>query len=104
MMASSVRALKYVKTAPRRPPQKPASKPTSVSRVRSGPRFGLPSWPGVKPERPPSAAIGFQVRVASKAPGALPASPTAARNLKVSMRLDGQNDSSESTYDMLSFG
>ena len=81
-----------------------ASNPASISRVRSGPRFGLPSCPGVNAASPPSAAIGFHVRVASKAPGALPASPTAPRNLNVSMMDVGQKDSSDSTYEKLTFG
>ena len=51
-----------------------------------------------------SPAIGFHVRVASKAPGALPASPNAARSLNVSHLLLGQNPCSESTYETPTLG
>src|SRR5205085_10827584 len=80
------------------------SKPTSISRVRSGPRLGLPNCEGVTAGLPSSAATGSHVLVASNAPGALPDSPIAARSLNVGRNRVGQKLSSDTTYARLSFG
>jgi hypothetical protein len=48
--------------------------------------------------------MGDHVRTASNAPGALPASPTAARSFSVSHRSDGQKVWSDSTYETPNFG
>src|SRR5689334_3348954 len=87
----------------RRPANTLASKPTSYSRVRSGPRFGSPTVAGVNAGFPSFAATGDQLRTASNAPGALPASPMAARSLKLSAHL-GHQSMSERMYEALILG
>src|SRR5436190_702053 len=79
-----------VRSRASRPASALDSRPSSISRVRSGPRFALPIWFGVIPGFPSSPAMGDQERTASKAPGAFPASPIAARSLSVSHLDDGQ--------------
>ncbi len=93
-----------MKSTPSRPSNALVSKPTSYSRVRSGPSSGLPSWLGVTAGCPSSAAIGSHVLTASNAPGAFPDSPTAARSFSVSHVSTGQKSWSERTYDALSLG
>ena len=56
------------------------SKPASISEVVSGPISALPTLLGRKAGTPPQPSAA-KVRTASKAPGARPAWPHAARSL-----------------------
>src|SRR5689334_3039209 len=75
------------------------SRPSSSSRVRSGPRSALPTWLGVTAGLPSSPLVGSHVLTASNAPGALDDSPSAPRSLSVSHHDDGNHAWSESTYE-----
>src|SRR5690606_38681775 len=100
--ASEVTALNQVKSRATRSPRKEASKPSSVSAVVSGPRSGLPTFAGVKPGAPPHPT-GDQGRTTSKAPGARPACPYAARSLS-EPRASLQKGSSDTTHEPLTLG
>jgi len=86
-------------------PNAAASKPSSISLVRSGPRSGLPTLSGKNAGCPPHPVpVAFShVRTASNAPGARPDWPHAARNF-ISGICFGQNVSSDATHDALNFG
>src|SRR5207247_1466490 len=79
-----------------------ASKPSSASRVRSGPTSGLPMAPGRKQDSLFEVHAN-QVLRASNAPGARPDQPREPRSF-VSPRAWGQKGSSEMTYDPLILG
>src|SRR6266480_4041597 len=79
-----------------------ASKPSSASRVRSGPTSGLPMVPGRKQDSLFEVHAN-QVLRASNAPGARPDQPREPRSF-ISPRACGQKGSSEMTYDPLILG
>src|SRR5439155_13377886 len=104
MRAPYVRVRNSVASSAKRSPGPLTSKPSSTSRVRSGPNVESPTCATVTPGLPSSPATGSQVRTASNAPGALPDSPSAARSLSVGILRVGQKLSSDSTYEALTFG
>src|ERR1043166_7683884 len=87
-----------------RPSYMAASKPASTSLPRSGPRFGLPGAEGRAPDTPPGAVIPWNVLIAVRFSGCLPASPNAPRKRKVLTAFQRQNGSSLTTQVALALG
>src|SRR5690348_12372814 len=76
---------------PSRSPKKPASKPKSVSVDFSGPSLTLPGPCGMSAGVFVYTATGWYVWNESNGPGALPAVPSAARNLRLLIALGSQS-------------
>ena len=70
-----------------------ASKPSSISLPRSGPRFGLPMNSGVTAGVSPGPDADPYVRSAEYVVGALPASPYAARTRNDDMPIADASES-----------
>jgi hypothetical protein len=83
--------------------RKPASKPASNSVVRSGPRFRFPGVSARTPDSSSPVVKGAKVRNLSKAPGAFPPVPTAARRRRL-LKTAGSQLSSETSQEMLALG
>ena len=103
--ASVMLRLYHVNWVLTRSPNAAASKPSSISLVRSGPRSGLPTLSGKNAGCPPHPVppAFSHVRTASNAPGARPDCPHAARTF-ISGITAGQYDSSDATHEALSLG